>query len=55
LRVFEREIQGRIFGPKRDEKIGGCKKPYSKELGDFYFSRNANKMSNSRGHVVLVW
>jgi hypothetical protein len=47
--VFEKGVLRRLFGPKRDEKIGGCRKVYNKELGDLYFSPNVNRMSNSRG------
>jgi len=32
LRVFENEVLGRIFGPKRDEVKGVEKKPHNEEL-----------------------
>jgi hypothetical protein len=30
----------RIFGPKRDEVSGGCRKQHSEELHNLYFSPN---------------
>jgi hypothetical protein len=35
LRVFENRVLRRIFGPKRDEVTGECKKLYE-ELNDLY-------------------
>jgi hypothetical protein len=32
LRVFENRVLRRIFGPKRDEVTGGCRKLHNKEL-----------------------
>jgi hypothetical protein len=32
LRVFENRVLRRIFGPKRDEVKGGCKKRHNEEL-----------------------
>jgi hypothetical protein len=32
LRVFENRVLRRIFGPKRDEIIGGRRKLHNKEL-----------------------
>jgi hypothetical protein len=46
--MFEKGVLGRSFVPKRDEKIGGHKKLYTKEGGDLYFSPNVNRISNSR-------
>jgi hypothetical protein len=34
LRVFENRVL-RIFEPKRDEVMGGWRKPHNKELHDF--------------------
>ena len=31
LRVFENRVLRRIFGPKRDEVAGECRKPHNKE------------------------
>jgi hypothetical protein len=34
LRVFENRVLRRIFGPKRDEMTGGCRKLRREELRD---------------------
>jgi len=34
LRVFENRVLRRIFGPKRDEVTGECRKPHNEELSD---------------------
>jgi hypothetical protein len=44
LRVFE----GRIFGPKRDEVIGGWRKLHNEELHNLYFSPSIIRMMKSR-------
>jgi hypothetical protein len=36
LRVFENRVLRRIFGPKRDEVIGGWRKLHNEELNDLY-------------------
>jgi hypothetical protein len=38
LRVFENRVLRRIFGPKRDEGIGGWKKLHNEELHNLYTS-----------------
>jgi hypothetical protein len=40
LRVFERRVLGRTFGPKRDEVTGEWRKLYNEELNDLYCSPN---------------
>jgi hypothetical protein len=35
-RVFENRVLRRIFGPKRDEIIGGWRKLYNEELHNLY-------------------
>jgi hypothetical protein len=40
LRVFERGVLRRIFGPKRDEVIGEWWKLHSEELHNLYSSTN---------------
>ena len=40
LRVFENRVLRRIFGPKRDEKTGECRKLHYGELNDLYSSPN---------------
>jgi hypothetical protein len=37
LRVFEKRVLRRIFGPKRDEVTGEWRKLHNKELHDLYF------------------
>jgi hypothetical protein len=32
MRVFENSVLRRIFAPKRDEVIGGCRKPQNEEV-----------------------
>jgi hypothetical protein len=34
--VFENRVLRRIFGPKRDEVMGGWRKLHNKELCDLY-------------------
>jgi hypothetical protein len=36
LRVFENRVLRRIFGPKRDEVMGECKKLHNEELHNLY-------------------
>jgi hypothetical protein len=36
LRVFENRVLRRIFGPKRDEVTGGCRKLHNEELHNLY-------------------
>jgi hypothetical protein len=38
LRVFEKKVLRRIFGPKRDEVTGGWRKLHNEELRDLYSS-----------------
>jgi len=38
LRVFENRVLRRIFGPKRDEVRGECRKLQYEELNDLYSS-----------------
>jgi hypothetical protein len=38
LRVFENRVLRRIFGPKRDEVIGGWRKLHNEELHNLYSS-----------------
>jgi hypothetical protein len=35
MKVFEKRVLGRIFGLKRAEIIGGCRKLHSEELHNF--------------------
>jgi hypothetical protein len=62
LRVFGNRVLGRIFGPKRDEVMGGWRKLHKKELHDLYSSPSTGFLKKScaalkayinffRGHV----
>jgi hypothetical protein len=47
----------RIFGPKRDDVMGGWRKLYNEELHNLYSSPNIIRITKSwrmrwRGHVV---
>jgi hypothetical protein len=39
LRVFKNRVLRGIFGPKRDEVIGGCRKLHNEELDNVYWLR----------------
>jgi hypothetical protein len=49
LRVFENRAPRRIFGPKRDEVIGGLRKLHNEELHNLYSSPSIISMIKSRG------
>jgi hypothetical protein len=49
----------RIFGPKRDEVTGECRKPHNEALHDLYCSPNVFRVIKSRimrwsGHVASM-
>jgi hypothetical protein len=48
MKVFGNEVLRRIFGPKRDEIIGGWRKLYNDELHNLYSSPNTIRMVKSR-------
>jgi hypothetical protein len=48
LRVFENKVLGRIFGPKRDEVIGGWRKLHNEEFRDLYSSPSIIRIIKSR-------
>jgi hypothetical protein len=57
--VFENRVLRRIFGPKRDEVMGGWRKLHNEGLHDLYSSPSTLRSINSRmvrfmGHVVLM-
>jgi hypothetical protein len=59
LRVFENRVLRRIFGPKRDEVTGSCRKLHNEELHNLYCSPNVIRMIKSRrmrwaGHVARM-
>jgi hypothetical protein len=46
--VFENKVLRRIFGPKRDEVMGGCRKLHNEELRDLYSSPSIVRIIKSR-------
>jgi hypothetical protein len=50
LRVFENRMLRRIFGPKRDEVTGYCRKLHNEELHNLYSSPNIGWA----GHVAQM-
>jgi hypothetical protein len=57
--VFDRRVLRRIFGPKRDEVMGGWRKLHNEELRDFYSLPNIIRIIKSRrmrwaGHVARM-
>jgi hypothetical protein len=59
LRVFENRVLRRIFGPKRDEVMGVCRKLHNEELCDLYSSLSIIRIIKSRrmrwvGHVARM-
>jgi hypothetical protein len=57
LSVFENRVLRRIFGPKRDEVTGDCRKLHNEEFHNLYSSPNIIRMIKSRrmrwaGHVA---
>jgi hypothetical protein len=59
LRVFENRVLRRIFGPKRDEVIGGWRKLHNEELHGLYSSSSIIRVIKARrmrwtGHVARV-
>jgi hypothetical protein len=57
LRVFEKRVLRRIFGPKRYEVRGEWRKLHNEELNNLYFSPNIVRVIKSRrrrwaGHVA---
>jgi hypothetical protein len=56
--VFQNRVLRRIFGPKRYEVTGECRKPHNGELHDLYSSPNIMRVVKSRmrwtGQVVRM-
>jgi hypothetical protein len=48
LRVFEDRVLRRLFGPKRDEMIGGWRTLHIEALRNLYSSPSIIRMINSR-------
>jgi hypothetical protein len=47
--VFENRVLRRIFGSKRDEVTGGCRKLHNEELHNLYSSPSVIRMSSQGG------
>jgi len=59
LRVFENRVLKKVFGPKRDEVTGECRKLHNEELNDLYSLPNIVRVVKSRrmrwgGHVARM-
>jgi len=59
LRVLEKKVLKRIFGPRRDEVTGDWRRLHNEELNDLYCSPNIVRVIKSRrmrwaGHVVRM-
>jgi hypothetical protein len=57
--VLENKVLRRIFGPKRDEVIGGWRKLHNEELHKLYYPPSIIRMIKSRrmrwtGHVARM-
>jgi hypothetical protein len=57
--VFENRVLRRIFGPKRDEVTGDCRKLHNEELHNLYSLPNIIRMIKLRrmrwaGHVARM-
>jgi len=59
LKVHEKMVLWRVFGPKEDEIKGEWRKLRSEELNDLYTSPNIIRAIKSRtrwiGHVAAMW
>jgi hypothetical protein len=51
LKVFENRALRRIFGPKRDEIVGGWRKLHNEELHNLYSSPSIIRMIKSRSTI----
>jgi hypothetical protein len=59
FRVCEKRVLRRIFGPKRDEVTGECRRLHNEEFNDLYSSPNIFRVIKSRrmrlaGHVARM-
>ena len=54
LRVFEKRVLRRIFGPKREQVTGEWRKPHNEELNDLYPSPNIVRVIKS-SRMRWVW
>jgi hypothetical protein len=49
LRMFEKRVLRRIFGPKRERVAGGCRRLHDEELQNLYTSPDTIRVIKSRG------
>jgi hypothetical protein len=59
LKVFDIRVLRRIFGPKRDGVMGGCRQLHNVEFFDLYSSGSIIRITDFRrvgleGHVALL-
>jgi hypothetical protein len=54
VKVFEKRVLKRIFGPKRDEITGCWRKLHSEGLQNTYVSPNINRRMRRVGHAVCM-
>jgi hypothetical protein len=59
MRVFEKRMLRRIFGPKTDAMVGGWRKLHNEEVRNLYSSSRIIRMIKSRrmrweGHVACM-
>jgi hypothetical protein len=57
--MFENRVLRRIFGPKREEGVGGWRRLHNEELLNLYASPNVTRVIKSRrmiwvGHVACL-
>jgi hypothetical protein len=52
--VFKNRMLRRIFGPKRDEVMGGWRKLHNRELHDLYSSPSIIRIIKSRRMMGVV-
>jgi hypothetical protein len=46
--VFENRVLRRIFGPRREEVVGGWRRPHNEELHNVYTSPNIRVIKSRR-------
>jgi hypothetical protein len=49
LSIFENRVLRRIFGPKRDEMVGGWRKLHNEKLHNLYCSPSIIEVSSQGG------
>jgi hypothetical protein len=47
--MFENRVLRRIFGPKREEAVGGWRRLHNEELHNLYTSPNTVRVIKSKG------